>query len=95
MHQASMEIGDAMSKALATTRYFLHPRYALAPLLVDHDITAAIGVRLGIYSSGGFASYENELGRALIEKALGKKFFTYMAALDPEVARYQLDKNLP
>jgi hypothetical protein len=84
-----------MSKALATTKYFLHPRYALDPRLVDRDITAAIGVQLGIYRSGAYASYENALGRALIEKQLGKHIFTLVADLDPEVARYQLDRNLP
>jgi hypothetical protein len=84
-----------MSQALAPKKYFLHPRYALDPRLVDRDITAAIGVHLGIYSSNAYASYENALGRYLIEKQLGKKIFTLVADLDPEVARFQLDKNLP
>jgi hypothetical protein len=84
-----------MSKALATTKYFRTPLHALDPRLVDHDITAAIGVHLGIYASGAYASYENALGRALIERQLGKRIFTLVADLDPEVARFQLDKNLP
>jgi hypothetical protein len=79
-----------MSKALAPSKYFLHPSYALSPTLVNNAIIAAAGVNFG-----PFGSYDNALGRSLIETKLGKKFFTTEAALDPEVARFQLDKNLP
>jgi hypothetical protein len=58
--------------------------------MVNQDIADAIGVNFGPYGS-----YDNALGRALIERALGKKIFTVMASLDPAVARYQLDRNLP
>jgi hypothetical protein len=44
---------------------------------------------------GPFGGYDNRLGQTLIEKALGKTFFTPLALLDPDVARYLLDKNLP
>jgi hypothetical protein len=57
---------------------------------VNRDVIAATGVNFG-----PFGSYDNALGRALIETKLAKKFFTADAALDPDIARYQLDKNLP
>jgi hypothetical protein len=79
-----------MSKALATTKYFRHPIYALTPQLVNKDVTAAIGVNFGLHGS-----YDNALGRFLIERQLGKRVFTLLADLDPEVARFQIDKNLP
>jgi hypothetical protein len=80
-----------MSKALATTKYFTHQSYALSPNLVNRDVLAAVpGLNFG-----PFGSYDNALGRYLIQKAMGKSFFTLIADLDSEVARYQLDKNLP
>lgn len=79
-----------MSKQLPTTKYFTHPSYVSSPKLVNDSIIAAIGVNFG-----PFGSYDNALGRYLIETKLGKKFFTTLADLDPDVARYQLDKNLP
>jgi hypothetical protein len=79
-----------MSKALPTTKYFKHIQYDYAPYLVNRDIITAIGVNFG-----PFGSYDNALGRYLIETKLGKKVFTYMASLDPDIARYQLDQNLP
>ena len=79
-----------MSKALATTKYFTHPSYTYSPKLVNDSIIMAIGVNFGPYGS-----YDNALGRYLIETKLGKKFFTPLAALDPEIARYQMDQNLP
>jgi hypothetical protein len=79
-----------MSKHLPTTKYFLHNQYTYTPTLVNRDIQAAIGVNFGPYGS-----YDNALGRSLIETKMSKKFFTYMASLDPDVARYQLDQNLP
>ena len=79
-----------MSKQLPTTKYFLHPMYTYSPTLVNRDIVTATGVNFGPYGS-----YDNALGRSLIETKMGKKFFTLLADLDPDVARYQLDKNLP
>lgn len=75
---------------LPTTKYFLHPQYVYTPSMVNRDIVTAIGVNFGPYGS-----YDNALGRSLIQAKMGKVFFTPLAALDPEVARYQLDKNLP
>lgn len=74
----------------ATTKYFMHPQYNYSRDLCNNAIRAACGVNFGI-----FGSYDNALGRALIEKQLGKKFFTLSAALDPGIALYQLDQNLP
>jgi len=81
-----------MSKALPTTKYFKHAQYEYYPTLVDKDIVAATGVA---FPANGLGGYNTAQGRALIEAKLGKKFFTLMADLDPDVARYQLDKNLP
>jgi len=80
-----------MSKALPTTKYFLHPSYVSSPKLVNDTVLAA----LPTLNFGPFGSYDNALGRALIEAKLGKKFFTPLADLDQDVVRYQLDKNLP
>jgi hypothetical protein len=80
-----------MSKHLPTTKYFMHPQYTYTPAMVNRDIQAALP---GL-SFGPYGSYDNALGRSLIEAKLGKKFFTPAAALDPDVARFQLDKNLP
>jgi hypothetical protein len=80
-----------MSKTLPTTKYFMHPSYTYSPTLVNKDVIAATGVNFG-----PFGSYDNALGQSLIAKALGKPtMFTPLAVLDPDVARYQLDKNLP
>jgi hypothetical protein len=79
-----------MSKALPTTKYFLHPQYEYNPRMVNHDITVATGVNFGPYGS-----YDNALGQMLIEKALAKKVFNVWSILDPTIARYQLDKALP
>jgi hypothetical protein len=79
-----------MSHALAPKKYFQHPSYALSPRLVNQDITAAAGFKFTVY-----ASYDNAQGQHQIQVALGKTFFTYMALLDPEIARFQIDANLP
>ena len=47
------------------------------------------------YRGSPLGSYDNALGQFLIQKAMGKTFFTPLAVLDDEVARFQLDKNLP
>jgi len=80
-----------MSKTLPTTKYFLHPSYELSPKLVNDAVRAAVPA----VNFGPFGGYDNRLGQTLIEKALGKTFFTPLAVLDPDVARYLLDKNLP
>lgn len=79
-----------MSKPLPTTKYFVHPQYEYTPSLVNRDIQTALGMILPPY--GG---YDTALGRKLIETKVGHKFFSLSADLDPSIARYQLDKNLP
>jgi len=81
-----------MPKELAPTKYFLHPSYVSSPKLVNDAVRAAVPA----VNFGPFGSYDNALGPAIIAKALNKTtMLTPMAVLDPEVARYQLDKNLP
>jgi hypothetical protein len=76
--------------ALKPSKYFQHPQYEYSTTMVNKDITTAIGVVFPPYGA-----YDTALGRSLIETKLGKKIFTPLAALDPQVARYQIDKNLP
>ena len=78
-------------KALAPTKYFQHPTYALDRNLVNKSVIAAVPA----VNFGPFGSYDNAQGQAIIQKAMGKTFFTPLAVLDDEVARFQLDKNLP
>lgn len=79
-----------MTKPLPTTKYFKSPQHEYNPALVNKDVCTALGMTLPPY-----ASYDEALGKKLIEAKVGHKFFTLAADADPDVARYQLDKNLP
>ena len=67
-----------------------NPDYALDPALVNQTIETTLGQKL----FGPFGSYDNELGRFLIERALARKVFTLGAELDPALARTQIDAAL-